>query len=155
MKKNIIYLIITFLLVGAITLLFPSKYNSQLLLGALGEQAYHKTISFSRDTITTSGTADTTTQSIGTFNRPITYELQISADSLSGATNAVATLQWSACGSCTDWADLATVTINGVTTRNRTTGTIMGGKLQLVTIGNATAQSTTLKTDAVVAEKDN
>jgi len=101
---------------------------------------------FTTDTLTN---ADTATYSLGTYNRPVSVEVQISADSLSGSTAATATLEQSIAGS--DWFIVDTETINGVTSRLKATGDLLGGTLRLRVISSGT-QSTALRMDAIIAD---
>lgn len=87
--------------------------------------------------------ADTITVELGTFYSPIEYEISYVADSLSGATAGTQYLEWDADGDGANFVRIETMVINGVTTRGRETGTLVGGSLRLRTITTGT-QSTRL-----------
>lgn len=79
------------------------------------------------DTLTN---AETETWSLVTVNGPAEYEFGIAADSISGSTGATCYLyQYMDFGSTYKYI-LETITINGVSTRTRETGTLVGGVLQ-------------------------
>lgn len=101
---------------------------------------------FTTDTLTN---ADTMTYNLGSYNRPVALEVVIAADSLSGSTAATATLEHSIDG--THWFVVDTETINGVTSRLKATGDILGGTVRCRVISTGT-QSTTLDMDAIIAE---
>jgi hypothetical protein len=81
-----------------------------------------------KDTLTN---ADTLDLDLGTFNSPITYQIQVSADSVSGSTAGNMYLELDSDGDGANFYRLETMTINGVTSRLYETGTIVGGTLRL------------------------
>lgn len=103
----------------------------------------------------TSGTLvdDTTfTYDLGSFNRPISIELQVSGDSLTGATNVTVILEQSING--TNYAALATTAnaINGPGTSNtRLTADCLGGTIRARAVGTGT-QTTAVRMDALIAQ---
>jgi len=113
-----------------------------------------KFVSLDEDTISTSSSVDTVDFTIGTFNSPVSYEIQISADSLSGATDATAYVEYQAATSGSDWVSIDQATINGVTTRDLETGSILGGRLRVRIISGSGTQSTTVRAAAVIAGRD-
>lgn len=102
-------------------------------------------------TLDTLNNGETITQALGQFFSPIYYEVQVAADSISGATAATATLQQSI-DNGTNWTTLGTVTINGVSTRSKLSGNILGGNIRLQTVSTGT-QVTTLTTSYITAGK--
>ena len=100
----------------------------------------------STDTMTN---ADTLTFTTSTYYNKLNdagiYSFHIHADSLSGATAGTATLYEQASLGGSDWLSIGTVTINGVTTSARLTGTVTYGrryKVETITTGT---QSTALR----------
>lgn len=112
------------------------------------EAAYWRNLTdFSTDTVNNS---ETLTYSIGSFNRPIAIELQVSGDSISGSTAVTVYLEQSINGS--DYASLGTATINGSgTTNTRITTDCLGGTLRARAVGGGT-QATVVAMDAIVAD---
>lgn len=82
--------------------------------------------------------ADTIDAAIGTFFSPIEYEISTVADSLTGSTAGTQYLEWDADNDGANWVRIETMVINGVTTRLRETGTLVGGTLRLRTITSGT-----------------
>lgn len=112
---------------------------------------YVTTVKFDPDTVTTSGTADTTMKVFGSYFSPVEYSIQVVADSLSGATAATFELQHAQDVTATspDWKTLSTTTVNGVTTNAFVTGYILKGQLRARIITNGTAQSTVYRPNFV------
>lgn len=120
-----------------------------------GPYDFYRKTEFTADSLKTTGAApDTVIFTIGEFNQPVYYAVQISADSTSGSTNGTSLVQWSAGSSSSDWVNLDTAVIDGVTTRGMETGSIDGGRLRVFTTGAATAQRTELRVVSVVAAKN-
>lgn len=102
---------------------------------------------FTTDTV---NNAETLTYSLGSFNRPIAIELQISGDSISGSTAVTVYLEQSINGS--DYASLGTAAINGAgTTDTRITADCLGGPLRARAVGGGT-QATVVAMDAIIAD---
>lgn len=106
-------------------------------------------INFDPDTLSTSTSLDTIDFSIGNYNSAQNYEIQLNADSLSGATGATCTLQLSMDQQGSDWVILETMTVNGVTTRSRETGSFIRGQLRCRCIAPSSTQSTAVRVDWV------
>lgn len=121
----------------------PVEYGA-----TLATPAYWSNVTdFTTDTVTDAGTL---TYAIGSYNRPVAIELQISGDSLSGATAVTVTLEQSING--TNYASLGTAAINGTgTTNTRITTDVLGGTIRARAVGTGT-QSTLVRMDAIVAE---
>lgn len=119
--------------------------------GAVSYAAAPRVWLSSSNTLDTLNNAETITQTIGSFLSPVYYEVQVAADSISGATAATATLQQSL-DAGTNWVTLGTVTINGTSTREKLTGNILGGNVRLQTVSSGT-QVTTLTTAYIIAGK--
>lgn len=99
------------------------------------------------DTLSTSSSLDTSIFSIGTFYSPLSYALQVSADSLTGATDATCYLQVNLDMGGSDWATLQTITVDGTTTRSYTTGSIARGTLRCACYAPSSTQSTAVRVD--------
>lgn len=98
-------------------------------------------IAITGDTITTSGTADTTDFSLGSFYRPMRASVQVTADKISGTVNAVVYLQ-KRYGSDHGWSTVDTDTLTDVSQNvHFSEGNFTGGAVRLRIISNATAQS--------------
>lgn len=121
----------------------PIEYSSTLA------KFWRDATAFTSDTLTD----DTTfTYDLGSFNRPISVDLQVSGDSLSGATNVTVILEQSING--TNYAAITTTAnaINGAGTSNtRITGDCLGGTIRARAVGTGT-QSTIVRMDAIIAE---
>lgn len=100
-------------------------------------------------TITTSSSLDTVTWDIGNYNSQNSYEIQINGDSISGATGADCVLELSMDKGGSDWVVLETITVNGVTTRLRETGTMIRGQLQCRCFATDSTQVTNIRMDFV------
>jgi hypothetical protein len=121
----------------------PIEYGATM--GAFWRDA----TAFTTDTL---ANAETFTYNIGSFNRPVSIDLQVSGDSLSGSTNVAVILEQSING--TDYAALSTTAnaINGAGTSNtRITADCLGGTIRARAVGTGT-QSTIVRMDALVAE---
>lgn len=116
---------------------------------------FSNSISFATDTGTTSGTAVTDYNQIGSYNTPLEYKVQWQADSVSGATNATIYLEWTATRDTATfneiWSILHTGVIDGVQSAGVFTGDIPNGQLRTRTVFAATAQSTTLNMAAALS----
>lgn len=126
----------------------PEAPESEPAYASAYEAAYWRDLTaFTTDTV---NNAETLTYSIGSFNRPIAIELQISGDSISGSTAVTVNLQQSINGS--DWYTLGSAAINGTgTTNTRITTDVLGGTLRATAVGTGT-QATVVAMDAIVAE---
>jgi len=135
-----------------------------VILSGCGMQAPHldtsaasygplfRTFTAFNDTITTSGTADTTIVTVGTFNRAMSINIQVSTDSLSGTTNAAAYLQ-QRLGANNTWKTLDTVTIDGDAINDFLTSDVTGGSYRVYIISNGTAQSNIVTVDGHAVER--
>lgn len=144
-KKNIMkhlhYIIpLLFLVAFACT-----QKTTEKVMEVAAAQSVYSVDALAEDTVTTSSSIDTVDFTLGTFYGPTAYEIQISADSLSGSTAATAYLEYSGKVSGSDWVSLSSTTINGVTTRARLTGDIIKGRLRLRVISANGTQSTTVR----------
>jgi len=99
------------------------------------------------DTLSTSSTLDTLTFALGTFTRPYNYEIQVNADSLSGATGATCYLELSLDGDGADWVQIETAVVNGVTTRSLNAGSFERGQLRCRCYAPSSTQSTAVRVD--------
>ena len=99
------------------------------------------------DTLSTSSSTDQVIFDLGYAYGPTAYALQVNADSISGATGATCVLQVATDMGNTDYADLESVTINGVSTREIETGTAMRGRLRCKCDAPSSTQVTTLRID--------
>lgn len=111
------------------------------------ETAAAKVYDSDPDTLTTAAATGSVTFSIGKFYSGRSYTLQVSADSLSGATGATCVLQYNADMGESDWATLKTITIDGVSTRAIETGTFLRGSLQCKCDAPSSTQSTAIRVD--------
>lgn len=104
-------------------------------------------VTYDLDTITNAGTV---TQSVvaTALDYPFGYQVNIVADSLSGATAATLYIEHQAKGR-TNWVPLSSTTIDGGLTYNPLTGSVYGGKIRVRAVGSGT-QSTKLATDCMV-----
>ena len=99
------------------------------------------------DTITTSTSLDTVTFTFQQFNSPMSYELQISADSVSGATDVSCKLELNVDNDGVDWTPIETTVVNGVTTRALETGTFLYGTLRCKCYAPSGTQVTNIRVD--------
>lgn len=103
----------------------------------------------STDTLTN---ADTVTVAFAYHqDKKLEYEFALFADSLSGSTAGTALLQHKLADSGSDWYTLSTVTIDGVTTSGKATGTVLGGEFRIYTTSTGT-QSTALRSYIAVTK---
>lgn len=100
-----------------------------------------------QQTITTSSSLDTVTFDLGNFSRPYNYQIQLNADSLSGATGATCYLELSLDGGGSDWTRIETLTINGVSTRLLDSGSFERGQLRCICYAPSSTQSTAVRVD--------
>lgn len=84
-----------------------------------------------QDGVDTLTNADTLDLSLGYFYGPIVYQIQLSADSVSGSTAGNLYLELDSDGDGVGFYRIETMVVNGVTTRSIETGTILGGALRL------------------------
>lgn len=119
----------------------------------IGVASSNRLLELSQVVLNSAGALDTQTVAIGSYlGAPVSYEIQISADSISGATAGNALLQHSLAPSGSDWYTVSTTVINGTTTRARLTGDILGGRLQLYILApDTTTQVTNIRVDANLA----
>lgn len=92
-------------------------------------------VNIAQDTLTN---AETETATLLTVNSPAEYEIGIAADSISGSTAATCYLYQYMDFGATDKYILETITINGVSTRTRETGTVVGGILTCSCVSTGT-----------------
>lgn len=119
----------------------------------IGVASSNRLLELSQVVLNSAGALDTQTVSIGSYiGSPVSYEIQISADSVSGATAGNALLQHSLAPTGSDWYTISTTVINGTSTRARLTGDILGGRLQLYILApDTTTQVTNIRVDANLA----
>ena len=143
--KNLFYILIGSLLLTAAGCSQTKPDGDPMVIGI----AASRLIEVTQDTLNSAGALDTVNFTIGSyFGSPTAYDVQVSADSISGATAGNAILQWSAAPSGTDWYNISTTVINGTQTRARLTGDILGGRLRLHVLAPDTAtQVTTIRVD--------
>jgi len=103
--------------------------------------------------LTTSTSLDTVDFDMGSFNSARSYELQVNADSVSGATGATCTLQLNMDQQGTDWVALESTVVNGVTTRTLETGTLVRGTVRCRCIAPSSTQVTNVRVDFVTVDQ--
>lgn len=116
-----------------------------LLFGFVGANAQTFVVTPSVDTISTSSSLDTVTFTLLPLYSAVNYELQVSADSLSGGTTATCYLQVNQDMAGTDWYNLKTVTIDGVQTRAFETGSLVRGTVRCRCLAPSSTQSTAVR----------
>lgn len=96
---------------------------------------------------------DTVTHTLsGTYEAAYDYVWQVDADSLSGATEATASLQ-EAAGDTGVWITVGTITIDGVTTDERLTGQFYGSRQRMQIMSPSSTQSTRVKVYATLKKR--
>lgn len=131
-------------------LLFIALFFSIGAVSAQNTRANNNTavyVTYDLDTITNAGTV---TQSVvaTALSYPFSYQVNIVADSLSGATAATLYVDHQAYGR-TNWVPVSSTTIDGGLTYAPITGSVLGGKIRVRAVGSGT-QSTKLATDCTV-----